>query len=502
MTPNAEVSKDPRRWLVLVVVATGLLLIALDMSVLYTALPTLTEELHASASEKLWIINAYPLVVAGLLLGTGTLGDRIGHKKMFVSGLAIFGAGSLLAAFAPSPQVLIGGRVLLGVGAATMMPATLALMRITFTDERERNLAIAIWGSISVVGAALGPLVGGLLLEYLWWGSVFIINVPIVIAAIVAAAVIAPGSAGNPDKPWDLLGSLLAMAGLVGVVFAIKEVAKPDRSPTLIVAALAFAAIGFLLFALRQRGREHPLIDLQVFRNPTGVIGAGIAMFTLAGVQLMSTQRLQLVDDFSPLKAGVLVTALAFGTLLTAIPGGAILHRVGFRPLISGGLALAAAGVLAVVLLFDAGTGWLVASLFVVGSGLGLVMAVASSAIVGNVPEHRAGMASSVDEVSYELGNLTGVAILGSVAAAIYTSTLDLPAGAPAAAEESLDGARAAAEGMPAPAADALLAAAHSAFDGGFTVVMVITLAVLALSTLATTALLRRRGGRPQPAAA
>ncbi|NEE43156.1 MFS transporter, partial [Streptomyces sp. SID8455] len=211
-----------RRWLLLAVVSAGLLLITLDNSILYAALPTLTQELGASSSEGLWIINAYPVVMAGLLLGSGTLGDRVGHRRMFLIGLVVFGAASLAAAFSATPETLIAARALLAVGAAAMMPATLALIRITFEDERERNVAIAIWGTLAIVGSALGPIISGLLLQSFWWGSVFLINVPVVVAAIVATLVLAPPNVADPGRKWDLPSSLLALVALVGLVIAIK----------------------------------------------------------------------------------------------------------------------------------------------------------------------------------------------------------------------------------------------------------------------------------------
>ena len=254
-----------RRWSLLVTVGAGLLLITLDNSILYTALPTLTEELQASNTQNLWIINAYPLVMAGLLLGSGTLGDRIGHTRMFVVGLVIFGLASLLAAFAPSPEVLIAARAVLAVGAAAMMPATLALIRTTFTVERERNIAIAVWGSMSVIGFALGPIIGGTLLEFFWWGSVFLINVPVVVLALVATWLIRPANDPDPSKRWDAISSILVMIGLVGTVMAIKEIGHAPPSATTIIVALLVAAIGFWLFVRRQRGMEQPLLEFSIF---------------------------------------------------------------------------------------------------------------------------------------------------------------------------------------------------------------------------------------------
>ncbi|MEV0218541.1 MFS transporter [Streptomyces sp. NPDC050704] len=487
-----------RRWWVLVTVSAGLFLISVDMTVLYTALPTLTGDLGADASQKLWIINAYPLVAAGLLLGTGTLGDRVGHKRMFLIGLVLFGIASTVAAFAPSPEVLIAGRAFLAVGAATMMPATLALIRITFEDERERGVAIGIWGTMSIIGTALGPVLGGLLLEQFWWGSVFLVNVPVVLLALVATVFLAPGGAGRPDRPWDPVASLHVMVGLVPLVYAIKEATKPDPAPLHIALALLVSAVGFRAFVRRQRTRTYPLIDFSLFRNRgilVGVLGAALAMFATAGIQLILAQRLQLVIGHTPLGAGLLVGAFALGALPAGIVAGGLAYRVSVRTLIGGGLFVGALGVLITVLLTPGAvpvlgsarsSGWVVPGLLLAGAGLGATMSAASAAIIGGAPPHRAGMASSVEEVSYELGSLTGVAVLGSVLTAVYTRTVALPDNTPAAAADSLDEARATAGRLPATEAQPLLDAAKSAFDNGYTVTLALAAAVLAAGSLFT----------------
>ncbi len=481
-----------RRWMLLVTVAAGLLLVTVDNTILYTALPTLTAQLGATGAQSLWIINAYPVVMAGLLLGSGTLGDRIGHVRMFVVGLVVFGLASLVAAFSPTAWVLIASRALLAVGAAAMMPATLALIRIAFPIERERNIAIAVWGSVSVVGGALGPIVGGVLLEFFWWGSVFLLNVPVVLVALVATALIAPPNVPDPDKRWDLLSSLQAMAGLVASVLAIKELAHtPPRWP-LFAVAVVVAAVAFVLFTRRQRRLEDPLLDFAVFRNPaftSGVLAAAFSMFAIGGIQLVTTQRFQLVVGFTPLEAGLLVAAVAAGSLPTALLGGAFLHRTGLLPLIAGGLATGVAGVVVSVLGFQAGIGWLVAGLLLTGAGLGAAMSVASTAIIGNAPASRAGMASSVEEVSYEFGNLTAVALMGSLVTFVYAAAVQLPQGAPAAAGRSLADALASAGGD-----EAVVGAAHAAFDTGYLVVMVVVAAVLSCGAALTWRLLRHHG--------
>jgi len=485
-----------QRWILLATVGAALLLITVDHSVLYTALPTLVRDLGASTTQALWIINAYPLVMAGLLLGAGTLGDRIGHRQMFLSGLLMFGLASLTAAFAPNPALLIAARALLAVGAAAMMPATLALIRVTFEDDRERNLAIAVWGSLAVVGSALGPILGGLLLEHFWWGSVFLINVPVVVVAFGVGLVVTPHSTPDAARPWDLMSSLQALVALSGLVFAIKEAVHAQPAWALAALALGLSILAGGCFVRRQQRLEYPLLDFAIFRNPAflaGVLAAVFTLFALSGVQLITTQRFQLVGGFSPLQAGLLVSAAALGCLPSALLGGAFLHRIGLLPLIGGGLLLATAGVLLCAWGLGHALAWVVAGLAVMGLGLGAVMSVASSAIVGNAPADRAGMASSVEEVAYEFGSLFAVALLGSLLAALYSSHVQLPQGVAESAREGV------AEAMRLAHADgaasgALVEAASRAFDHSYLMVMYVIAGALGLGAVLTTVLLRRHG--------
>ncbi len=491
-----------RRWSLLGVVSLGLLLIALDITILYTALPTVTRELGASASQGLWIINAYPLVTAGLLLGAGTLGDRVGHRRMFLIGLVIFGLASLAAAFSPGAATLIGARALQAVGAAAMMPATLALVRITFEDERERSLAISVWASLSLIGAVLGPLLGGLLLARFWWGSVFLINVPVVLLALAGAWWLAPpAQAADEDRPWDLWSSLLGLVALSSLVAFIKEVAGPQPAPGLAFGMLLLALLGGTAFVRRQARLPYPLLDFSLFRNmdfSAGVLGAIFVTFATGGLLLSVAQRYQLVVGYTPLQAGLLVSVIFVGTLPSALLGGAFLHRVGLRPLISGGLALASAGVLLAAWGPQAGLGWLLCGLVLAGVGLGATISVASTAIVASAPARRAGMASSVEEVAYEFGNLFAVALLGSLLAGLYSAGVQLPAGTPDAARDSMVQAAALAGALAAQGsgqAAELARAAGAAFDRSYLLVMLLV-AVFLLAGAGVTAWMLRRPGR------
>ncbi|SDS66375.1 MFS transporter [Corynebacterium timonense] len=415
----SNLSTPTQRWGFFAVISLGLFMIGLDNSILYTALPTLEAQLETSTTEALWIINAYPLVLSGLLLGTGTLGDKIGHRLMFVIGLVIFGVASLAAAYSPSPLALIGARALLGVGAATMMPATLALIRLTFPDEQERNTAIGIWGSVAVVGAGVGPLVGGALLEAFWWGSVFLINVPVAVVALLLTLLLAPENVPHPSKHWDVVSSLYALVALSGATAAIKEAANPERSAALLVAVVAAAVVGGALFGRRQARLDDPLLTFDIFRSRLftgGVVAAAGAMVVMAGAELQTTQRLQLVDGFTPLQAGAVLLAVAAAALPASILGGANLHRVGFLPLVAGGFAAAVVGLGLATWASRADhlVGFLVA-LAVLGWSAGSIMSVASVAIIGAAPMSRSGMAAGVEEVSYEFGTLLTVSVTGSL---------------------------------------------------------------------------------------
>ncbi len=428
-----------QRWTVLALVSSGLLLISLDMTILYTALPRLTADLGASTSQQLWVLNAYPLVMAGLLPGSGALGDRFGHKRIFQVGLVVFGIASLAAAYSPTAAALIAARALLAVGAALMLPATLALIRISFAIVKERNLAIAIWAATFTVGMALGPIVAGVLLEWFWWGSVFLINVPLVLAVTALMIAFGPRNAADPARRWDFLSSAQALVGMGAFVLAIKTWAEAPLNLPLAAGSTLIAIATLTVFARRQlrlARTAEPLVDFAMFRNSGftgGVIAAGLSTFITAGVQLAVAQRFQLLEGFSPLQAGLLVTAVAVGSAPFAVVGGALLDRLGLLVLIGGGMGIAALG--SGVALGAALTGslpLLVVGLVIGGAGMGCSISVASTAIMGNVPPHRAGMAASTEEVAYEMGNLLGVALLGAVLTFVYSWTLQVPPGAEA----------------------------------------------------------------------
>ncbi|CAB3687358.1 Putative multidrug resistance protein MdtD [Achromobacter pulmonis] len=435
----------PGRWLVLAIVSSALLLIVVDMTVLYTALPRLTHDLGVTASSKLWIVNIYALVVSGLLLGMGTLGDRLGHKRLFMMGLAVFGAASLAAAYAPNPAALIAARAVLAVGAAMMMPATLSILRLTFADERERAIAIGVWASVASGGAALGPVIGGILLEHFWWGSVFLINLPIVLVALPLARRYIPASKPEHQRPWDLVGSLQVMAGLILTAYALKELGRAQPSWLDATLACAGGAAMLAIFARRQRARPYPLIDFAIFRNrgfSSAVASALFAAAALLGLELVLSQRLQLVLGMSPLQAALYILPLPLAAFIAGPLAGWLLPKAGSARL-------------------------LFVSLLVSGLGMGGYL--------------------------FSYGGALGVTLMGSILSGVYAHTLDAPAGVPAAARDSLDQALLLAERLSGERGASLAQSARDAFDAGYAVVIA-TAALLLLGTAALVLLNRLRG--------
>ncbi len=486
------------RWLILAMISSALFLIITDMTVLYTALPRLTQALDATASQKLWIVNAYPLVVAGLLPGAGMLSDRIGHKKMFLAGLPIFALASLCAAFSPSAQLLIASRAFLAIGAAMMMPATLSIVRHVFTDERERALAIGIWAAVASGAAALGPVVGGILLAYFWWGSVFLINVPVVMLVLPLAWYFIPRCGGDLKRPCDLISSLQIMLGLVASIYALKELSKPLFSLNDFAIAATLGALFLILFVRRQRRAQHPMIDFSLFRNRLftgGVSVAIVSMIALVGVELVLSQRLQLVLGMTPLMAALFILPIPVASALAGPLAGTLLPRYGERCMLVGGFALAALGIAGIALLYQGSVMMQLVCLFVIGFGLGGAITAASTAIMLNAPEEKAGMVAAIEDVSWELGGVLGITLLGGLMTAVYSHSLVLPANLSVAdrAYDSIDEALRLAESMGTGSAERLIQLAHSAFDQAFIAVLIAAALLTSLSAGILKLALRRR---------
>ncbi|WP_069814281.1 MFS transporter [Streptomyces sp. TP-A0874] len=482
------------RWAVLVVLCVSLLLVALDATVLHVAVPAVTEDLRPSATGLLWIVDIYPLVAASLLILFGTLGDRVGRRRVLLLGYGVFSLASAIAALASTPHVLVAARALLGVGGAMIMPATLSILRQVFPERRERAMAIGIWSAVAAVGAAVGPLLGGLLLEHFWWGSVFLINIPLMAACLLAGRWLLPESIGERDGPWDVLGALLAAAGLFGVVLGVKRV---GGAAALLAPATALPLIAgvllLVLFARRQRRRRYPLVDLAMLSRPAFGTSVGcivLAMLALVGLQLIATQYLQLVLGLSPLQTGVRMVPLTCAAMAAGLLGSRLLQWLGPRSMVALGFLLTAAAVLSLLW-----TGQedrpapLIAGFLLLGFGLEMTLFGAYESMLSDAPPDQAGTAAAIGETSYQLGAGIGIALLGSVMNAVYAPAVATVPGVPRvsgrAAGNSLAEAYEVAGGLHGPAAGALRATARVAFVHGLHTTLVVSAGLLLVGAAA-----------------
>ncbi|MFF2407829.1 MFS transporter [Streptomyces sp. NPDC058092] len=484
------------RWVVLVVLCLSLLLVALDATVLHVAVPAVTEDLRPSAVGLLWIVDAYPLVCASLLILFGTLGDRVGRRRILLLGYALFGVASAVAALADSPGVLIAARALLGVGGAMIMPATLSILRQVFPDRRERAVAIGVWTAVAAVGAATGPVIGGFLVEHFWWGSVFLINVPLMALVLPVGRLLLPESRGSDDGPWDVLGALTAAAGVLGVVLGVKRAGTGEGllSPATL-APLLIGVVLLIAFVRRQKRRTYPLIDIGMFTRPTFSTAVGcivLAMLALVGLELIAVQYLQLVLGLSPLETGLRLLPLTFAAMAAGATGSYTLRRIGPRRMVGWGFVLTAAAVLVLTAMGQHDRpGLLTAAFVALGFGLQSTLFGAYESMLSEAPADRAGGAAAIGETSYQLGAGMGIALLGSVMNAAYTPGLaklpaeGVPAGDGAAAAHSLGEAYQVADRLGGPLGEALRSTARHSFITGLHVTLLVSAALLLIGALA-----------------
>ncbi len=492
-----ETLSGPGRWLALAVLVLAVLLIAIDATVLGLATPFLSEDLQPSSTQLLWIGDVYSFVIAGLLVSMGSLGDRIGRKKLLLIGSVAFGAVSVFNAYATSAELMILARALLGVAGATLMPSTLALIRNIFHDPKERSLAVGIWGAAASAGAAVGPVVGGILLENFWWGSVFLINLPVMAVLVLVGIRLLPESRDPNPGPWDLISVALSLIGMVSVVYAVKEGAAHGLAwDSAAAGVVGLAALYW--FARRQLTLDSPLLDMRLFHH-RGFSGAVLAdlltILGLSGLVFFLSQFLQLVQLRSPLESGLVELPAAVGAVGAGLLAGLIARRGSVRGAVSGGLA-AIAIALAACTAITASTGAVAlgVALFVGGAGAGLAFTVTADVILSTVPREQAGAASAVSETAYELGAALGIALLGSIVTGVYrgfTAPPGVPPDAAAAAHESLGGAVEAAKDLPREEAATMLAAAQDAFTDGLTAAAAVGAAVLFATAVAAWFLLR-----------
>lgn len=434
-----------REWSALAVLVLVVTLLAVDGTVLYLAVPSLTADIAPTATQLLWIGDIYSFVLAGLLITMGNIADRIGRKRLLLIGATAFGVASALAAFAPNAETLIAARALLGIAGATLMPSTLSIVRAMFTDAKQRTTAIAVWSMGAMAGAAVGPLVGGVLLENFWWGSVFLINLPIMALVLIAGPILVPESRGDTSATIDLRSALLSILSIVPIVYAVKHWVGSgwDASVPLFV---LIGLVAGTIFVRRQLRLPHPLLDITLFRVPafSGAVAAnGLAIFAFVGLLYFFSQYLQLVREYGPLRAGLAELPTTLASMVVILFVGFLAVRLGAGRAISLGLAVGALGLAGIGLTaFHAPYWGLGAALVVIGLGTGVAMTLSTDAVVSAVPKERAGAASAIAETAYELGVALGIAVLGSVHLATYRSHLDLPADTDpadaAAASESL----------------------------------------------------------------
>lgn len=508
MSPHATSTHTPhpRRWWALAVACLALFIVTLDNLILNVALPTLSRVFDASASTTLWMVEAYSLVFAALLLTGGALTDRLGTRTALMWGLALFGLASLAGAFAPTAGLLILARAAMGVGGALIMPGTLGLIKHLFGD-RERPLAIGIWGATSSVGVAAGPLVGGYLLEHYSWGAIFLVNVPIVLLGLLAAPFLIPVTQARKRTPIDVVGTLLSLGGIGGVVLGIIEGPKWGWTDPATLAVLLGGVALVLTFAWWERRTPHPMLDLTLFARPAfrgGSAAVAVAFVAMAGFALILTQYFQYLLGYTPLQAGAATLPLAVTVMVASVTSGPLTTRFGARAVVTTGLGLTAVG-LALFTTLTPALGYLPAALVVslVAAGIGLAYTAATSTVLSAAPEAQAGSAASVNETAVELGNVLGIAVLGSALTAGYVTALRNLPSEWSAARVSFARAQELAEQL-GPQGAALLDRARDAFLSGMDITLTVgALLALAGAVIAFTQLERRgassKGQTPQP---
>ena len=485
-----------RTWIGLALLLIPALLVSMDLSVLFVAAPAIAQDLDPSGTQWLWMMDVYGFVLAGLLITMGSLGDRIGRKRLLLAGALAFGTASALLALASTPELFILGRALLGIGGATLAPSTFSLIRSMFTDPAQRTTAIGLWTVAFTGGAVIGPIIGGVLLEFFWWGSVFLINLPFMALLLLTAPFLLPEFRNPTGAAFDLLGSATLLVAVLGLVYAAKRFVEHGVDVNALV-ALAVGTAFLAVFVARQRRAAHPLIDLSLFTRPafTASVASNTAVaFAMAGLGLLAFTFLQVVHGLSPLTAALYALPTIVGTVLGATLAGTLAAKVRPARLMGLGLAVGAAGFAIVGTVGTEGgvvpflTGYVVLTF-----GIGIVATLANTLILATAPPERAGAAAGVSETSTELGAALGIATLGTIATSAYRSGMEqaLPQAGDAALE-TVAGAAATAPHLPEAEAGALLDTAFSAYTSGVDTAALTGAAVLAAVTVLVLIALRR----------
>jgi DHA2 family multidrug resistance protein-like MFS transporter len=507
VVPARPLHEDPaihgRRWFLLGIMCLSLVLVVMSVSGLNVALPTMQRDLGASASELQWIVDAYAVVFAGLLLTAGAIGDRFGRRAALQAGLGVFAVGAVVGGLATDASLVIVGRAVMGIGAAFIMPATLSIITTIFPPE-ERGRAIAIWAGFAGAGASIGPIVSGALLEGFWWGSTLLVNVPVVIATLAAIWAFAPDSRDDTHTPLDPVGALLSLVGLSAVIFAIIEGPEQGWTSGIVGGTFLIAAVTLTLFVLWERRSDHPMLPLTFFRDRRFSSGSGVitlAFFVMFGFFFLSTLYLQFARGYSPLEAGLAGLPLALTFVAFSPRSAALAERLGAGRVMALGLTVVAGGFGVVSQLTPDTPYLIIAGAFaLLGAGMSITVAPATGEIMASVPLSKAGVGSAVNDTTRELGGALGIAIMGSIVNTAYRSGIELdglglPAGARAAAEESIGAANAVADGAPGGAA--VTTEAARAFTDAFNLANGIAVGV---ALAAAAAVLVATGRRREPA--
>ena len=499
MAENDVQKAGRREWIGLAVIALPCLLYSMDLTVLHLAVPELSVDLRPSSAQLLWILDIYGFLVAGSLITMGTVGDRIGRRRLLMIGAAAFGAASLLAAFSTSPEMLIVARALLGVAGATLAPSTLSLIRNMFHDPHQRTVAIGVWITSYSAGGAIGPLVGGVMLEFFWWGSVFLLAVPVMVLLLVLAPVLLPEFRDPSPGRLDLISAGLSLVSVLAVIYSLKQIAQDGLGWTPALSIVAGLAIG-AIFVRRQTKLADPLIDLQLFRSrifSTSLTAYTLSILVLFGAFLFVFQYLQLVKGLSPLMAGLWTLPSFAGFIVGSMLAPMIIRRVRPVTVMVAGLAIGAAG-FAMLTQVDAGLGVLVAAMVVFSLGLAPLITLTTDVIVGAAPPERAGAASAISETGAELGGALSIALLGTIGTAVYRNQVSdgIPAGVPSeeatAARDTLGGAVSASNELPDSLAGEVLDVARDAFTQGLQVAALTSAAIAAVTAVLVAVVLRR----------
>ncbi|RSD16839.1 MFS transporter [Amycolatopsis eburnea] len=506
MTTNSSTHSGERagrrEWVGLAVLTLPTLLLALDMSVLLLAIPHVTADLHPSSSQMLWIIDIYGFTIAGLLVTSGNLGDRIGHRKLLMIGATLFSAASAVAAFSTSATMLIIARAALGIAGSTLVPTEMALISNMFRDAKQRGMALSIWTSCFMVGLAIGPLVGGVMLSAFWWGSVFLLGLPVMVLLLVAAPILLPRSEpGTGAGRLDLISAGLSLAAVLPVIYGLKELARGESVlvPTLVlVVGLLFGTA----FVRRQRRLADPLLDIRLLGRPAFSGALGILLLggsTISGILLLFNQYLQLVLGLSPLNSGLWLIPYTVAMMVGYMIAPPLAQR--FRPafVIAVGMAVSAAGFLVLTQVpVTNGLPVTVIGTVLATGGLSPMVVLGINLVIGSAPPEKAGAAGAISQTSNELGIALGIALFGSIATAAYRGQIEVPAGVPSdvatAANGGIAEGTAAAQSLSGQAGSTLLTSVREAFTSGFAVAALVCAILIAL--LATLALVLFRNVR------